>query len=100
DPAIAPHPQRHVVPPVQQLEYGLQAVITVRAPAGDMQEQIELGRSRPMAPVVGCVTHAQSCRPARGGRTESAWIRRDAGTLMASSVAIDPPATAPAARRV
>ena len=46
DPAVVPDAQVHEVAPVQQLEHGLQVVESVRPPAGDPQEQIELGRRR------------------------------------------------------
>jgi len=34
------------VVPVDEREHGLQQVVTVRAPAHDVQEQVELGRGR------------------------------------------------------
>jgi hypothetical protein len=34
---------------VEELKHGLKGVIAVRTPAGDMQEQIELGRCRPVS---------------------------------------------------
>ena len=57
-----------LVAPVEQLEQRLQVVITVGAPAGHVQEQVQLGRRRP--PASRLIGRRQSCT-SRRTRTDS-----------------------------
>ena len=61
-----------LVAPVEQLEERLQVVITVGAAAGDMQEQVELGRRRPP----GSQRHRRRSVRQLPVRTRSAHSRR------------------------
>ncbi|MNV23933.1 hypothetical protein D3C71_1149740 [compost metagenome] len=48
DLAVAPHAQTDPIAPLEQAEHGLQLVVPVGPTPGDMQEQVELGRGRPL----------------------------------------------------
>ena len=62
-PAVFTQAQANAIAPVQQAEHGLQLVVAVGAAAGDVQEQVQLGRGRPPGParVIVPGTHGAPC---------------------------------------
>ena len=61
DPAVIAYPQADPVAPVEQPEHGLQRVVAIGTAAGDLQEQVELGRGRPGRPAVGVARRVHGC---------------------------------------
>jgi hypothetical protein len=47
DAAVARHLKPQFIVEFEKLKQGLQRVVAIRPPAGDMQKKIELGRGRP-----------------------------------------------------
>src|SRR5690606_15289020 len=75
DAPVLPDPQAYGVAPVQQAEDGLQLVVTVGPAPGDAQEQVQLGRGRPLGPGAHGALHPSTTSRTRA-EPRSACSRR------------------------
>src|SRR3546814_10840197 len=78
DRAVVTTTQADLVAPVEQPEYRLQLVVTIRPPTGDAQEPVQLGRRRPCRPFL---------RPGRRQRAAHEHARRVGKTVLTVTLA-------------